>query len=99
MKDILLKLKVFVSKVWTLYLGPVFKIFSQQALSNVLDIAWEFVQAAAVNPDLKSGDARRLWVAEQLKKHEWIVGNKIADYIINLAIELAVARLREAAAN
>ncbi len=81
---------------WRLYLLPIVQIFTSKSLTALADIAYALVVEVSTNPDFLSGggDERRKWVADQLKKNDFVTGNKIADNLINIAIELAVARLK-----
>lgn len=89
-------LRLRATSFWRLYLLPIVQVFTSKSLTALADIAYAFVIEASTNPDFVdgNGDDRRKWVADQLKKNDFVTGNKIADNLINIAIELAVARLK-----
>lgn len=88
-------LKYSRSWLWD-YLKPILTLFLTGAGKNLLEMAFELVQKVATDPTFVSGDPekRRRWVADQLKQHGITTGTPWADSLINLAIELAVQKLK-----
>lgn len=78
---------------------PTIQLIASKAGRAALALAKRFVVEALKNPELAggSGKARAAWVADQIR-HESakLTGNPVADRVINLAIEIAYAKYREA---
>ena len=89
MKDIL---KLWGSWLWA-YIKPLFKILTSKATPQLFKAAAEFILEAETNPALKNGAARKKWVAAQLKEMDLLTGDKYADMVIGMIIDLIVLRL------
>jgi hypothetical protein len=84
-------IKLYMSKIWTI-IKPTVMAFLSQAGKQVLDIAMEIVTDLAKS-DLSSDDKRKAAfdaIKDKLEAEGKVVGNSL----INLAIELAVQRLK-----
>lgn len=83
------------SWIWG-YLKPILKIFFTKTGKALLELAVELVQKAAEDPAFVTGDPekRRRWVAERIKEKNLETGVAWADSVINLAIEIAVQKLK-----
>jgi hypothetical protein len=84
-------IKLYMSKIWTI-IKPTVMAFLSQAGKQVLDMAMEIVTDLAKS-DLSSDEKRSAafsTIKEKLEAEGKVVGNSL----INLAIELAVQRLK-----
>jgi hypothetical protein len=89
MKDIL---KLWSSWLWA-YIKPLFKILTSKATPQLFAAAAQFIIEAETNPDLKDGGKRKKWVAAKLKEMDLLTGDKYADMVIGMIIDLIVLRL------
>lgn len=86
-------LQLVKSALWPT-LQPIVADIGSWTLAVLTDIAYDFVLEAEDKADLiSSGDAKRKFVAERMKSTAFVSSNKIATRAINLAIEMAVARM------
>lgn len=84
-------IKLYMSKIWAI-IKPTVMAFLSQAGKQVLDLAMEIVTDLAKS-DLSSDDKRKAAfdaIKTRLQEDGKVVGNSL----INLAIELAVQRLK-----
>ncbi len=75
------------------FLLPIARSIGRQLSREVLETALEFAVQAATHRDWSNGQ-KRVWVAEQIRQWAIATGYPLADSVINLAIELAVRRLK-----
>jgi hypothetical protein len=72
---------------------PVLLVVIQKGSRELLDLTMEFVVQASTNPDLATGEAKRLWVASKIKAWDLSTGKETPDRVINFFIEVAVIAL------
>jgi hypothetical protein len=81
------------SRLWP-FLLPLIKDVGTYTLGVLTELAYGFVTEIEKDPEfIGDGDAKRRWVAAQLKKHPFVTSNELAARLINFAIEAAVNRM------
>ena len=83
---------MFIAILWRM-LEPFLFAIGLRIEKNILDLALHYVQQAAERTDMTS-QQKKEWVAYQIEHEDWSTGNKPADYVLNLAVEFAVAHLK-----
>lgn len=62
----------------------------------LLDYIYQKVESAALNPMLKSGEARWQWVLDTTRDDLLAQGKQVADSLLNTLIELALQKFKRA---
>jgi len=84
--------KIWTSWAWA-YIRPLGKILLAKGSKQMFEIIAAFIMEAEVNPALKTGAGRKAWVAAKIKESDLLVGDKYADMVIGIAIDLIVLYL------
>lgn len=84
-------IRLYLSKVWAI-IKPTVIVFLTKVGQDLLDMAVEIVTELA-KTDLSSSE-KRSTAFDKIKERIAVEGKEVADYLINLAIEIAVAKLK-----
>ena len=89
-------IKLYMSKIWTI-LKPIVKILLTTLFQEVLNIAVGVVTDLA-STDLSNSEKREA-AFDQIKEKLAAEGKEVGSSLINLAIELAVQKLKDSASS